>query len=89
MDSLAALEVLKDEFFRRENVNENTKEEINGFLTEQTIDIFFQSMKYAGWLNRLVISFLMVFNMRVFLRPRGLRYIRAKFKMYGSDGEKS
>ncbi len=80
LDSLAALEVLKDEFIRREQASESSKEEISGFLTEQTIDIYFQSMKYASWFNRMIIGFLMIFNLGVFLSPRGIRYIRTKFK---------
>jgi glycosyltransferase involved in cell wall biosynthesis len=88
IDAMAALEALRDEFISREKSGKSTVEEINGFLTEQRIDIYLQSMKYASWLNRMVIGFTMLLNIGTFLSPRGMRYIKSKFSIITADRKK-
>jgi glycosyltransferase involved in cell wall biosynthesis len=75
-----SLEELKEEFYRKEKLTSSEKNQIEEFLIEQKIDIFFQSMKYASWLNRVRIVAGMMANVYVFLNPRGLQYLRSKVR---------
>lgn len=74
------LQLLRDEFEKRENPGSGEKQEITDFLTEQYIDIFLQSLKYASWKNRIGISVLMMKYLDVLLSTRALQYFRSKWR---------
>ena len=77
--ALAAIEELKAEFIRKESLNPMEIQQIDEFLTEQRIDIFLQTLKYAKWIRKPMMIFYILMHFHPFLTKRGMRYIRLKF----------
>jgi glycosyltransferase involved in cell wall biosynthesis len=77
-ESLRQLDKLRAIFIQNECPSDEELEDIDGFLTEQRIDIHIQSLKNSnGWL----IGFHLItclFNWRLFLAPRGIQYLKSK-----------
>lgn len=69
---------LREIYRERIRPSDKSEKQIDDFLTEQKIDIFFQSLKYASWYNRIGIAILMLINLHHLLNRRGVRYIYTK-----------
>lgn len=78
--ALKNLNDLQVEFIKREQCDPKVNSEINDFLTEQRIDIFLQSMKYASWNNRAGIMLLMLEHLKDIVSKRAIQYLRSKVR---------
>ncbi len=76
-----SLDELRDEYIRRESLTAGDKLQIQEFLTEQKIDIYLQSLKYARLLNRIMIISKMVSHAGIFFNRRAIQYLRSKIRM--------
>jgi glycosyltransferase involved in cell wall biosynthesis len=76
--SITNLRKLRDEFIKRENPTVEEVSDIDGFLTEQFIDIHLQSLKNSNGLLKLFHMASCIANARVFLTLRGRRYMGSK-----------
>ena len=76
--SISNLRYLRDEFVLRENPTAEEIDDIEGFLTEQFIDIHLQSLKNSRGLLKFYHLMSCLADAKVFLSPRGRRYMRSK-----------
>ncbi|MGR6087019.1 MAG: glycosyltransferase family 2 protein [Arcticibacter sp.] len=76
--SIANLRDLRAEFIKRENPTPEEISDIDGFLTEQLIDLHLQSLKNSHGLLKLFHLISCVADAQVFLSPRGRRYMGSK-----------
>jgi hypothetical protein len=77
--ALTTIDQLKEEFIRKERLNPMEIRQIEEFLTEQKIDIYLQTLKYAKWFRKPFVLFLILFNLNIFMTKRGRQYVRLKF----------
>ncbi len=80
--AITSLQLLKQEFIKKENPSAEVIRQIDEFLNEQFIDIYLQSMKSARWINKPLIFISMLFDFKLFLSKRGLQYIRSKLSFF-------
>ena len=78
--ALKNLDDLRSDFENRENLDNQNSLQIDDFLTEQKIDIFLQSLKYASWSNRIGIILLILISIKDFLNKRTLQYLNSKVR---------
>ncbi|MFM7054143.1 MAG: glycosyltransferase family 2 protein [Bacteroidota bacterium] len=78
LKSISNLRYLRDEFVLRENPTAEEVSDIDGFLTEQFIDIHLQSLKNSHGFLKLYHLISCLADANVFLSPRGRRYMRSK-----------
>lgn len=75
---LSANRELRNEFIAKENLSPEVIKQIDEFMVELTIDIYLQSLKFANWLNKPRLFFVMIFDCKFFFSERGKRYMRSK-----------
>lgn len=69
---------LRIKYFELEQPASDVIAEIDGFLNEQYIDIYFQSFKYSYWYNKPFILLMILANIDIFISKRGWQYFRSK-----------
>lgn len=77
-EAIKTLQNLKMQFLEREKPEATEINQIEEFLTEQFIDIYFQSLKSADWYYKPIIVLTILINIKTFLSRRGRQYMRSK-----------
>jgi len=86
--AISSLKDLKIKFIEREQPSKEVVDEMNEFLNEQFIDIYFQSFKMANWYNKPFMMLMILANLDIFISNRGWQYFRTKLAFLPTRKEK-
>lgn len=83
-DSIRELDLLKEEFVKRENCTHEELREIDLFLIEHKIDILIQSFKASTLKNKVRLLAVFYKMRQFFLTESGKQYMKSKFRRISS-----
>ncbi len=85
--AIKSIQDLRIKFIEKENPSEAVIVEINEFLNEQFVDIYFQSFKRTNWYNKPQLLVMMIFQYHLFVSKRGWQYFKTKLPFLSTSKE--